>query len=92
MSNELYSKLQHCLDNYMELRGKKEIDEMEANSELARQGLLADDQTQPGRPLRELLAHLRDSNMLPRNIKQVLGSWRIKHSRVQQIRQQIFFF
>ena len=92
MSNELYSKLQHCLDSYMELRGKKEIDEMEANSELARQGLLEDDQAHPGRPLRELLAHLRDSNLLPRNVKQVFGAWKIKHSRALQMRQQIFMF
>ena len=92
MSNELYSKLQHCLDSYMELRGKKEIDEMEANSELARQGLLEDDQAHPGRPLRELLSRLRDSNMLPRNVKQVFGAWKIKHSRALQMRQQIFMF
>ena len=82
MSNEIYSKLQHCLDSYMELRGKKEIDEMEANSELARQGLLEDDQAHPGRPLRELLSRLRDSNLLPRNVKQVFGAWKIKHSEV----------
>jgi len=92
MSNEIYSKLQHCLDSYMELRGKKEIDEMEANSELARQGLLEDDQAHPGRPLRELLAYLRDSNLLPRNVKQVFGAWKIKHSRALQMRQQIFMF
>lgn len=92
MSNEIYSKLQHCLDSYMELRGKQEIDEMEANSELARQGLLEDDQAHPGRPLRELLAYLRDSNMLPRNVKQVFGAWKIKHSRALQMRQQIFMF
>jgi hypothetical protein len=92
MSNEIYSKLQHCLDSYMELRGKKEIDEMEANSELARQGLLEDDQAHPGRPLRELLSRLRDSNMLPRNVKQVFGAWKIKHSRALQMRQQIFMF
>jgi hypothetical protein len=76
----------------MELRGKKEIDEMEANSELARQGLLEDDQAHPGRPLRELLSRLRDSNMLPRNVKQVFGAWKIKHSRALQMRQQIFMF
>lgn len=92
MSNENYSKIQHCLDDYMELRGKQVIDDMEANSELARQGLLDDDQEHPGRPLREFLARLRDSNLLPRNIKQVLGSWKIKHSRALQIRQQFFFF
>ena len=92
MSNEIYSKSQHCLDSYMELRGKKEIDEMEANSELARQGLLEDDQAHPGRPLRELLSRLRDSNMLPRNVKQVFGAWKIKHSRALQMRQQIFMF
>lgn len=92
MSNEIYSKLQHCLDSYMELRGKKEIDEMEANSELARQGLLEDDQAHPGRPLRELLSRLRDSNLLPRNVKQVFGAWKIKHSRALQMRQQIFMF
>lgn len=92
MANENFSKIQHCLDDYMEQRGKQVIDDMEANSELARQGLLDDDQEWPGRPLRELLARLRDSDVLPRNVKQVLGTWKIKHSRALQVRQQIFLF
>ena len=56
MITENYQHLLHCIDEYMERRGKHEIDEMEANSELERQGLLADDQREPGRPLREFLA------------------------------------
>jgi len=92
MITENYQQLLHCIDEYMERRGKHEIDEMEANSELERQGLLADDQREPGRPLREFLVKLRDANLLPRNIKQSMGSWRIKNSRAFQVRQQIFFF
>lgn len=92
MTNENYSNLQHCLDDYMERSGKQVINEMEANSELARCGLMEDDQAEPGRPLRELLARLRDSNLLPRNIKQSFGAWVIKNSRSLQVRQQIFLF
>lgn len=92
MTIEIFYKLQHCLDDYMEQRGKQSINEMEANSELARLGLLEDDDEQPGRPLREVLASMRDSNILPRNIKQSFGAWKIKNSRLAQVRQQFFFF
>lgn len=73
--------IQGCLDDYMSKLGKVEINEIEANNELARVGLLKDDQRHPGRPLREYLSSLRDSNLLPQNIKQLQGLWRIKHSK-----------
>ena len=74
-------KLLHCLDEYMKRTGKREIDEMEANIELARVGLLNDEAPHPGRPLREILMRLRDSNHLPENIRQIYGLWKIKLSR-----------
>lgn len=37
------------LDEYMIRSGKEEINEMEANRELAKAGLLADEQAHPGR-------------------------------------------
>ena len=61
--------------------GKVEINEIEANNELARAGLMEDDQSRPGRPLREYLISLRDTNLLPQNIKQLQGLWKIKHSK-----------
>ena len=75
------SIIQGCLDNYMLKMGKVEINEIEANNELARAGLMEDDQSRPGRPLREYLSSLRDTNLLPQNIKQLQGLWRIKHSK-----------
>lgn len=87
-----FKQLQACIDDYMERRGKHEIDEMEANSVLARQGLMDDDQREPGRPLRELLARMRDSDILPRNVKQSFGAWIIRNSRLFQVRQQFFSF
>lgn len=92
MTNVNYTQMQHCIDDYMERRGKHEINEMEANSVLAGEGLMDDDQAQPGRPLRELLSRLRDSNLLPKNIRQTLGAWKIHNSRAFQFRQQIFLF
>ena len=92
MITENIKQLQHCLDDYLERHGKHVIDEIEANSELSRQGLMEDDPSQPGRPLRELLSHLRDSNLLPRNIRQSFGSWFIRNSRLFQVRQQVFLF
>jgi hypothetical protein len=86
MSHDNYKAILLCLDEYMEKQGKKVINEMEANSELARNGLLDDDLSQPGRPLRELLASLRDNNLLPSNIKQSFGSWTIRNSRLTQLR------
>jgi hypothetical protein len=92
MITDKLNEWQHCIDEYMERQGKHAIDEIEASSELARQGLMEDDQTQPGRPLREFFARLRDSNLLPRNIRQSFGSWVIRNSRAFQVRQQIFLF
>ena len=81
MLNCNLSIIQGCLDNYMLKIGKVEINEIEANSELARAGLMDDDQSRPGRPLREYLCSLRDTNLLPHNIKQLQGLWRIRHSK-----------
>ena len=44
MLNCNLSIIQGCLDNYMLKIGKVEINEIEANSELARAGLMDDDQ------------------------------------------------
>ena len=78
-SNKLKT-MQKCLDEYMMRTGKHEINEMEANTELARAGLLDDDEPHPGRPLREILMRLRDSNLLPQNIKHLYGQWKIRMS------------
>lgn len=75
-----FSAILSCLDDYMVLKGKKEINDMEANMELDRVGLLKDSQPSPGSPLRDLLIKLRDANLLPQNIKQVCGVWTIKLS------------
>ena len=81
MLNCNLSLIQGCLDDYMSKMGKVEINEIEANNELARVGILEDDQRRPGRPLREYLISLRDTNLLPQNIKQLQGLWKIKHSK-----------
>jgi len=73
--------LQECLDEYMIRTGRHEIDEIEANSALAHAGLLNDEDQHPGRPLRDILVRLRDSNHLPQNIRQIYGLWKIKLSR-----------
>lgn len=73
--------IQHCLDEYLQRIGKVEINEIEANHELERAGVLADDQRHPGTPLREELCRLRDANVLPQNMRQLYGSWKIKHSK-----------
>ena len=92
MLNCNLSLIQGCLDNYMLKMGKVEINEIEANNELARNGLMEDDQSRPGRPLREYLSSLRDTNLLPQNIKQLQGLWRIKHSKtVMQVLQILQF-
>lgn len=70
-----------CLDQYMIKQGKEEINEMEANRELERAGMLHDEVSNPGRPLRIVLSRLRDKNILPPNIKQRYGAWRIKISK-----------
>lgn len=73
--------IQNCLDAYMTQWGKSEINDIEANKELARAGIMNDDQATPGRPLREFLSSLRDSNLLPQNMKQLQGLWTIRHSK-----------
>ncbi len=72
--------LQKCLDEYMIRTGRHEIDEIEANSALARVGLLKDEDRHPGQPLREILMRLRDTNHLPQNIRQIYGMWKIRLS------------
>lgn len=69
------------LDDYMLNVGKLEIDEIEANHELASKGLLKDDISHPGEPLRNLLNKLRDTNLLPQSVHQLYGTWKIKHSK-----------
>lgn len=44
-----------CLDSYMTRKGLKSINAIEANSVLAKAGLLADSKERPGKPLRDLL-------------------------------------
>lgn len=82
--------IQSCLDDYMLRIGKVEISDIEANRELARVGLLHDDTVYPGEPLREFLRKLRDSNLLPKNIRQLNCVWSIKHSKAMAKMQQIF--
>ncbi len=77
---KIISTILSCLDKYMLLHGKSSISDMEANSELARMGLLEDSQPNPGKPLRDLLGTLRDTNQLPKNISQRYGSWSIRIS------------
>ncbi len=83
-------KIQDCLDDYMLRVGKVEINEIEANRELARTGLMKDDLVHPGEPLRVFFRNLRDSNLLPKNIKQINCLWAIKHSKVVAKFQQVF--
>lgn len=78
---EKIKKAIKCLDEYMIRQGKNEIDEMEANHELERMGMLEDEKENPGRPLRVILRKLRDTNLLPCNIHQIYGSWRIRKSK-----------
>jgi len=80
VENKTFSTIQHCLDKYMIAKGKTEIGDIEANRELARAKVLNDSQPYPGKPLREMLKALRDSNLLPQNIRQKYGSWVIKLS------------
>lgn len=79
---EKLKTITRCLDAYMKRVGKDEINDMEANKELARTGVMEDECSHPGRPLRELLAVLRDTNMLPENIRMKYGTWRIKLSGI----------
>lgn len=82
--------IQSCLDEYMSRIGKVEINEIEANRELARTGLLKDDLVYPGEPLRDFLRELRDSNLLPKNFRQHNCLWIIRHSKTMAKVQQIF--
>lgn len=79
-ASEFIKKAIRLLDEYMIRSGKDEINEMEANQELARVGVLEDEASHPGKPLRELLIKLRDSNHLPQNIRQRYGAWKIRIS------------
>lgn len=79
-ASEFIKKAIRLLDEYMIRSGKDEINEMEANQELARVGVLEDEASHPGRPLREMLIKLRDSNHLPQNIRQRYGAWKIRIS------------
>ena len=79
-NTESLQALQKCLDEYMLRTGRHEIDEIEANSALARAGLLNDEDQYPGRPLRNILTRLRDTNLLPQNIRQIYGMWKIRLS------------
>ncbi len=85
-------KIQSCLDDYMVRIGKVEINEIEANRELARTGIMTDDMVSPGKPLRNFLRKLRDTNLLPKNIRQINCAWFIKHSKVVTKVQQILPF
>lgn len=80
ITTEMIKRAIRLLDDYMIRSGKDEINEMEANRELAKAGLIEDEQAHPGKPLREWLCSLRDSNILPQNIRQRYGAWRIRIS------------
>ncbi len=80
VDSKIISAILSCLDEYMLANGKSTINDMEANCELARAGLLKDSQPNPGEPLRNLLTKWRDHDLLPNNIRQEYGSWFIKHS------------
>ena len=92
MTNFNVKTIQKCLDDYMSKRGKTEIGDIEANQALAVAGVINDDQAHPGRPLREILRHLRNSNLLPQNVKQLQGLWTIKHSKTMAKVLQIMQF
>ena len=47
---EFIKKAIHLLDDYMIRSGKDEINEMEANQELAKVGMLEDEVSHPGKP------------------------------------------
>lgn len=81
--------IQSCLDDYMLRIGKVEIGDIEASRELDHAGLLNDDTVYPGEPLREFLCKLRDSNLLPKNIRQLQSIWVIRHSKAMAKVQQI---
>jgi hypothetical protein len=73
--------IQACLDDYLIRTGKTKIGEIEANHELERAGLMADDTEHPGEPLRIFLEQLRDTNSLPKNITLINSAWAIRHSK-----------
>lgn len=83
-------QIQSCLDAYMMRVGKIEISDSEANHELERAGVMIDDLVYPGEPLRAFLRKLRDSNLLPKNIRQQNSVWAIKHSKLNAKMQMIF--
>lgn len=92
MTNCNVLTIQKCLDEYMLRTGKREIGEIEANQALAYAGVMNDDQKHPGKPLRELLVKLRDSNLLPQNVRQMNGLWTIRHSKTMAKVLQILQF
>ena len=83
-------QIQNCLDAYMIRVGKVEINDIEANHELERAGVMVDDLVYPGEPLRVFLRGLRESNLLPKNIRQENSIWAIKHSKLDAKVQVIF--
>lgn len=83
-------QIQSCLDAYMLRVGKIEINDIEANHELERAGVMIDDLVYPGEPLRAFLRKLRDSNLLPKNIRLQNSVWAIKHSKLNAKMQMIF--
>lgn len=92
ISTEKFQRFVRCIDDYMIHSGKREINEMEANQELNRAGMLGDEASNPGEPLRKVLCELRDANLLPRNITQKYGSWKIKISGTIVKGETIFSF
>ena len=92
MTNLNLKTIQKCLDDYMLRKGKTEIGDIEANQVLAVAGVINDDQAHTGRPLREILRKLRDTNLLPQNVRQFQGLWTIKHSKTMAKVLQIMQF
>ena len=70
--------------------GNIEICDLEDNHELERAVVLLDDIVYTGEPLRAFLRKLRDSNLLPKNIRQQNSVWAIKHSKLNAKMQMIF--
>ena len=92
MINFNVKTIQKCLDDYMLRSGKTESGDIEANHALAVAGVIDDDQAHPGRPLREILRSLRDSNLLPQTVRQLYGLWTIRHSKTMAKVLQIMQF
>lgn len=67
-----------CIDNYLTKTGRTSIDPVEANTILARAGILRDSMDRPGKPLRDLLR----KGQLPHAFQSggKGSSWTIPHS------------